>query len=146
MSDRMLRARVAEALTDLLTRASHRALAMRLGIAGTTVDRRGSDIQQWPAGDLLSLAAEDAELRAAVIAWMNGTPALRIAGEALSAASDATSSMCEAGGLIQELAADLNDGRIDRAEARRAIEKIDGVTASLGRLRADCSALLGVPA
>lgn len=129
--------RIADALDALLRERSHRQLGEELGIAGTTVDRRGGEIDNWPLRHGLRLARGDAALRATVLDYLRE---VEPEGSAVRAVEHATESMGRAGGLIAGLAEALRDQRVDSVEAAVLRKQVADVQAALKRLDSDLEA------
>jgi hypothetical protein len=136
-----LRADVAVALAALLVRVPHTEIGRWLGVAGTTITRRGEDLRSWPSDDLLRLAAHSADVATALYLCGSGietdTPEpVRVVGELLA--------QVEAGGeLMREIAAALRDNRVNAAEARRLRQLITARHRDERTLLGDLAAIEG---
>ncbi len=114
-----LRARVSEAIAEVLGNHAHRALGRQTGHSGTTITERGSDLSAWKMLDYLLLAAEHDGLRESLIACLQGADAPRI-GEATSAFGELLQMLERDATAQANVAAMLRDGRVAPAEARAA--------------------------
>jgi hypothetical protein len=112
-----LRQGVAQALADLLVRVAHSEVGRWLGVAQTTISRRGEDLRAWPADDLLRLCAHDAPLAEALVRCGTGGPEWQQA-EPVRAVSELLAEVEAGGGLAAEIARTLTDGKIRPAEAK----------------------------
>jgi len=136
-----LRAAVALALAELLGRVPHAEVGRWLGVAGTTITRRGDDLHGWPADDVLRLAAHDDDLALALSRCGTGVASeqpqpVRAVGELLAE--------IESGGeLAREIGATLRDGRVRPDEARRLRRLIQGRQRTEASLLADLRAIEG---
>ena len=138
----MLRARIAHELGELLETVPLRQLGARLGIAGTTVARRGADLEQWPARDLIELAATHPPLALALVACMRGEDRPET-GRPTRAISALLAEMREDGELVATISAALADGRISPAEARDIAGRLRARRDHVDRLLLDLDALSG---
>lgn len=129
------RARVAEALGDVLGDHSARALGRTLGHEGHTITNRGTDLARWPALDLVLLAADHDGLRQALIGCLMGADAPKV-GEAITVVREAMEALQRDGAIVAETAAALADGRVSDAEGRRLEDAI------MARRRAEDDKLL----
>jgi hypothetical protein len=111
-----LRAEVAVALTALLARVPHTEVGRCLGVAGTTITRRGEDLRSWPADDLLRLAAHDADLALALSRCGTGVEAEEP--QPVRAVASLLDEVEAGGELTREIASVLRDGRVTVAEAK----------------------------
>lgn len=111
----LLRARIADRVGQLVIDVGPRALGRELGIASSTAGRRGDDLHAWPASDLLALAADDGELREAVITYLLGNAA---DGSAARAPSAIMQDLVAGAELTGAEAQAMADGRITADEAR----------------------------
>lgn len=130
----VLRQRIAEELGEVLQVESHRAIGAELGVAGTTIDRRGAELPTWPATDLLALAVSREHLRQAVLAYLVGDQPEADPMRAETSARQAAQGMCSEAARLLAL---LDDGRISPSEAGEAIAEVDLLLARLQRLRGD---------
>jgi hypothetical protein len=138
----MLRARIAHELGELLDTVPLRQLGARLGCAGTTVARRGADLEQWPARDLIELAATCPDLANAIVCCLR-PPVRAETGRPTRATSALLAEMREDGELITAISAALADGRISPAEAKDIAGRLRARRDHVGRLLLDLDALSG---
>jgi hypothetical protein len=130
---------LARALAETLADHSHRSLGDVLGVAGTTIDRRGADLHAWPLSEAVDLAWHDSTLREAFRAVFVEAPA---SGSALAAPSDLRDLCAEAAGSIQAVLLALKDGRIIAAEATHILNRVCSMERSIRKAKADLKALL----
>lgn len=128
-----VRARAEAALQRTLAACSASSLGRVCGRPHTTICRRGDDLAQWPAGDLLALAEQYEPLRHGLRAALSDDASTG----RLGAEADAHAAVIAAADLISGATAALADGRIDQAEALRLQISIGLVTARLAQLDAD---------
>lgn len=109
-------ASIATALGQVLAADPQTVTADICGCSQPAVSRRGDDLAQWPAADLLRLALHRPPLADAIMRALRGQraqadPALAVAAVVAEVRSD---------GLVDNLLVEsLTDGRVDRAEAAR---------------------------
>ena len=133
--------RVAEALDAILRDASQTEIARGLGVAVSTVGRRGADLSGWPANDLLHLAAADADLRAAVVAAIGGWD--ERPGDAVAAPAHALEIVGSLGETLAAISRALRDGKITAQEARTLDARLKSLAEPISALRADLSRIYG---
>lgn len=106
--------------------------------ATSTVHGWSTSLHRWslPAG--LILARHVPSIGAAVVAYVNGT-ALPTA-QPTAAISEAYETAQRASDLINEILAAVQDGRIDRSEGRRLVQKIKALAALLPQLERNVQA------
>jgi hypothetical protein len=130
-----LRARISEALERYLGDLSSRAVGERLGIACTTVQRRGSDLRAWPADELLHLTTRDESLRTAVICYLAGELA---SGDAGRVDAGLVESLAALGTLISQAADALRgDHHCNLDEARRLLPILREAKSVLAKVEND---------
>lgn len=129
-----LRRRIAEALTAHLAQRSQREIADDLGVAGTTVGRRGDDLTSWPALDLLALALVDADLRQAIGDYLGGDAGPQ--GDARRAPATLLADIAHGAELISAEAAALK-GPLTGPTAGAALSLAKARILSLRQLTAD---------
>jgi hypothetical protein len=135
-----LRARISDALEVLLGGLSSRAVGDLLGIASTTVLRRGADLREWPADELLHLTRRDDALRSALLVYLTGD---RESGDARHVDEALVESLAALGGLISQTAEALKgDRHCSQAEARRLLPAAREAQLLLGTVIADLVAKL----
>ena len=113
-----LRTRIAEALEALLSAESARSIAERMGRAPSTITRRGHDLREWPAEELLMLAAGDTGLGDAVRTYVAGEEQ---SGDARRVDDDLMEMLGSLGTTITQASEALRDRHCDLAEARRLL-------------------------
>lgn len=116
-----LRTRLAEALAVVLNKHAPVDLARQLGVAPTTITRRGDDPRAW-FGDGLDLASAHPPLAEAVRAFIDGDIGVR--GEAVKAVGALVREMREDGEMVAAIARTLEDGRVSKDEARWILDLI----------------------
>lgn len=97
-----------------------RPLGRRLGVAGTTISRWGSDPYAW-GFHAVDVALRDSELRDALLDYLLGTKRHR--GEGVRVQGDLLETLAVCGELVREISRDLRDGRIT-AQERRGLRKL----------------------
>ena len=105
--------RIAGALLQVLADLPQRQVAAMVGCDHTTVGRRGPDLHQWPASDLIGLALAIPALRREIQAAID--PSLAQA-DRLLAEGEARAAVGEMGQVIAQAMARLGDGRLDDRE------------------------------
>jgi hypothetical protein len=128
-----LRQRINPELRATILSYSQRTLADKLGLCSSTISRREASIEDWRAQEVLDLAVEHPELRAAIVAYLLGECPTATAIE-----KDLAGLVGSMGGAIQAAIADLADGRIDRDEAVRQAEGLSAIQEELGHIIAAC--------
>ena len=136
-----LRACIASSLSDVLADHSQRVLADHLGVAGTTIMRRGEDLAQWPATDLLKLAVLHVDLGESVVTYLRGDAQPQ--GEAVAVIGDLHQMLSDSAALIGQTSAALSDGIVTRDEARALCATITTMQAHLEQLHRDLAAVVG---
>lgn len=109
------RARIERELGEVLLNHTNNQLGEQLGHAGTTIARRGTEVHNWPADELLALASEHGDLGRAVVALVHGDAEQR--GNGVRAVPELFQQLQASGGFVTAAAAALADGRISRSEA-----------------------------
>jgi hypothetical protein len=107
----MLRARIAESLENLLAGKSglnHTDIGNSLGRASTTITRRGSDLRDWPAEELLHLAVKHDEIGQAVQVYLTGE---KIEGQPSQVDDDLIESLATLGVLITRISESMRGDR-----------------------------------
>lgn len=109
-------ASIATALGQVLAADPQTVTADICGCSQPAVSRRGDDLAQWPAADLLRLALHRPPLADAIVRALRGQrvqadPALAVAAVVAEVKSD--------GQVDNLLVESLTDGRVDRSEAAR---------------------------
>lgn len=109
-------ASIATALGQVLAADPQTVTAEICGCSQPAVSRRGDDLAQWPAADLLRLALHRPPLADAITRALRGQrvqadPALAVAAVVAEVRSD--------GQVDNLLVESLTDGRVDRPEAAR---------------------------
>lgn len=137
----ILRAAVASALSQLLARTSAAEAGRWLGVADTTITRRGDDLRTWPADDLLRLGGHDADLALALSRCGSGVESA--SAEPMRAIPALLSEIESGGELTREIAAVLRDGRVKPAEARRLRKLIEARHHEEHTLLVDMAAIEG---
>lgn len=117
-----LRARIAEALGRFLAENGDAATGRLLGIAGSTVSRRGADLRMWPADELLVLAGRDAALSAAIVGCATGEA--QASGHPVAVMGDLIQAISDSGRLTQVIAEAMRDGRCTADEASAILTAI----------------------
>ena len=135
-----LRAGIAHALEQLLLNSPHTAIAEKIGVAGTTISRRGDDLQNWPASDLLLLATTNDQLCQALLRYLQGDRPQR--GSSFALVGDLHALLAELGQLLIDASEALRDGRVTREEGMRLRGIVRGVVVRLGQVEADLVALI----
>ncbi len=118
-----LRARVSEALADVLLDNKARALGRQLGHAGHTITERGADLARWSLIDALMLAAEHDGLRGALIACLQGADQ-RKAGESTAAFGELLHLFQRDATVHADVAVMLRDGNVSISDARQALHAV----------------------
>lgn len=125
---------IAEAAESLRDRTSAAELARLTDHATSTITRRdasGLPVAQWPGLDLLQLARIDADLRRAVIAYLEHAPV--VSGDSGRVIEDLCAEAECSGALASEIRRPLADGKLTAQE-------IDGILTRLdSRQRADAA-------
>lgn len=111
-----LLARIAASLGELLAEYSQAYHGEMLGVAATTIGRRGDELSQWPASDLLILAAAHPVLAEAIVTYCKGESKQ---GEAVSLVGDLHQLLGQCGRLLTEASEILRDGKVTPDEAKR---------------------------
>jgi hypothetical protein len=110
------RARCERELQGVLDAHSAVELGNRLGHAGQTITRRGCEIRNWPADELMDLASDNVDLRTAVIDLLNDQ--FEAPGQAHRVVPELFQFLNQHGEDVAELSKALADGLIDAREAR----------------------------
>lgn len=129
-----LRARIAEALESYLQLNSHREIGDRLGRAGTTVSRRGSDLREWPADELLHLASRDHLIAESIKNYLDRKE--EIADER-QVDRDLMATLPSVGQLLQQIGLALSDQHVDLNEARRLLPIVQQAQTVLAKSATD---------
>jgi hypothetical protein len=132
---------VASALAHLLARTSAAEAGRWLGVADTTITRRGDDLRTWPADDLLRLSGHDADLAQALARCGSGVEAEQP--EPVRAIPALLAEIESGGELTREIAAVLRDNRVSSTEARRLRKLIEARHAEEHTLLVDLAAIEG---
>lgn len=109
-------ASIATALGQVLAADPQTVTAEICGCSQPAVSRRGDDLAQWPAADLLRLALNRPPLADAIVRALRGQrvhadPAMAIAAVVAEVRLD---------GVVDNIQVEsLSDGRVDRSEAAR---------------------------
>jgi hypothetical protein len=114
-----LRARISDALANLLADLGGAEIARRVGTDRATPGRRGSDVAQWPLDCALRLAVTEPSLAAAIIDFLTGDQ--RPTAMPVDATRTMYDCLHESADLVAAVARDLADGRIDQDDARRLL-------------------------
>lgn len=136
-----LRAAVAVALAALLGRVQHTEVGRWLGLAQTTVSRRGEDLRNWPADDVLRLAAHDDDMALAVSRC--GTGVEDDAPEPVRAIGELLAEVESGAELTREIARTLRDGRVRPGEAQALRRLIIARQRAESKLLSDLAAIEG---
>jgi hypothetical protein len=129
-----LRARISETLDAHLLNVSARELGAKLGHAGTTINRRGGDLRQWPADELLHLAATVPEINEAVREYLTGSD---VTGDARRVDSDLMDGLAALGMTIAHMAEAMRDRHCDVREAARLLPLVQQAQAQLAQAAKD---------
>jgi hypothetical protein len=117
-----LRAGIAQALAIAIDDLGASEVARLVGVDRSTPARRGSDLHQWPASDLLSFACAHDDLRAAIVAYMIGDDLQR--GDSMRVVPEILESI-RVGSLITAHSAEvIRDGRLTQKEAARLLKEM----------------------
>lgn len=129
---------VADALAAHVLDAGPAQISRTVGEAKSTVHGWSMDLHRWSLAAGLLLAKHIPNVGAAVVAYITGTPAPE--SHATAAIGEAYETATRASALISEIVAAVQDGRIDRAEGRRLVAKIEALAAILPQLERDVKA------
>lgn len=129
-----LRAHISDTLDTHLLCTSAREIGARLGHAGTTISRRGGDLRQWPADELLLLAAKVPEIGEAVREFLTGSV---IAGDAGRVDTDLMDGLAALGQTIAHMAAAMRDRHCDVREAARLLPLVQQAQVELAQAAKD---------
>ncbi len=110
-----LRARIAQALGDIIADEGTRSVGERVGCSSSTVSRRGDSLEQWPSRDLLDLAASAPRLAAAISAFLGGYQV--DIPRPLRAMAELSAELATLGRTTTAIAEAMSDGAITPAEA-----------------------------
>ncbi len=119
----VLRTRIAHALADFLDSNSASHVAGLLGVATSTIIRRGNDLSIWPFADLLQLAAGCQALAIAITSYLQGDVR---SGDGIRLQGDLIAEISADASVNSRIAEALTDGRVTKQEAilvRDAISK-----------------------
>lgn len=112
-----LRAGIAQVLADVLLDSTHAQIGEICGCDRSTPGRRGADLHQWPASDLLQLAVHTPLLAEAIIRFLKGeAPPQGQSTDALPALLDDIS---EGAAITQQAVAAARDHKITADEAHQ---------------------------
>lgn len=134
------RARICSALEHYLAEKSQAEIASILGVAATTVGRRGPEISMWPAPDLLALAIEDTAIADALRAFLDGEE--EPTGEAIRVHGELVQEIADSSQLHIKIANAIGDGRVTPAEARELLAALEQRANHEAVLRRDLMALM----
>lgn len=129
-----LRARISEALELHLLNTSAREIGAKLGHAGTTISRRGGDLRQWPADELLHLAAKVPEIGESVREYLTGET---ISGNAGHVDQAIVEGLAALGHTIATMAEAMSDRHVDTREAARLLPLVQQAQAQLAQAAKD---------
>jgi hypothetical protein len=129
-----LRARISEALDQHLLNASAREIGARLGHAGTTISRRGGDLRQWPADELLHLATKVPEIGEAVREFLSGA---EVSGDARRVDQSVLHGLAALGQTIATMAEAMANGHCDVREAARLLPLVQQAQVQLAQAAKD---------
>lgn len=132
-----LRSRISERLGELIAEHGIRPLGRRIGVAPTNLDRWGADARRWDRDALNELAKHDDLLR---LLLMQQYAPPEITGESIRAEQTARETVGAFGHGIAGLMADLRDGRLTPAEAKRRLPNLRQIERQVRRLLADVEA------
>ncbi|MEY2855643.1 MAG: hypothetical protein RL030_2775 [Pseudomonadota bacterium] len=117
---------------------SSRAVGDLLGLANSTVLRRGADLREWPADELLHLIRRDDGLRLATLSYLTGDAA---SGDARRVDEGLVESLAALGGLISQAADSLRgDRHCNLDEARRLLPIVREAQVVLASVALDLAA------
>ncbi len=111
-----LRSRIADAIDSHIQDRSGNEIARDLGVSGSTISRRGSDLHSWPLINGLDLGVQSRPLRDAIVAYMDGDVPAQ--GEGVRATGALMTELGLTSTLTGEIAKALQDGRVSSSEAR----------------------------
>lgn len=138
-----MRRRIAASLQSVLDEESHSSLARLLCLgAPSTVSRRGSDLHQWPASHLLDLAWAYPQILDAIVEYLLNQSGERN-GSAAAAYGSLVDHMREAAELVAAAATAIEDGRVDRCEAKALRARLRAITNHIKTLDAHLGAIEG---
>lgn len=123
--------RAAEAVDAILMQSPQVEIARQVGVAHSTIPRRGSDLSQWPVRDLLVLAAHHQPLRQALASWTR--PDLN--GPSLLLEAHCREAVQAMGVQIGTIMARLDDGYLDTREAAATDDELARIQAKIAELR-----------
>jgi len=109
-----------------------------VGEAKTTVHGWHADLHRWSLYAGLILGRNVPSIGARMTAFLNGTEVAPASPTA--AVSEAYETATRASSLISEIVGSVQDGKIDRAEGRRLVSKIESLAAILPELERDVKA------
>lgn len=113
----LLRRRIAAALGEYVAELGTRGVGELLGHSSSTISRRGIDLAQWPAAELLELAAMHPPLSQSLCVYLTGDQG-EAEPQAARVVREVQQTITSAGELIATSSRSLADGRIDQGEAR----------------------------
>jgi hypothetical protein len=132
-----LRARIANELDKYLSDVSHTEVGNRLGRAATTITRRGCDLRDWPAEELLHLAVHVDAIGDAVLTYLNGE---KVSGEPSQVDDDLIESLSTLGVLITTASESLRgDRHVSLAEATRLLPIVQQAQGLMAQAAKDLS-------
>jgi hypothetical protein len=127
-----LQSALAATVADAIEERGQRAVGRVIGASGQTVGRWGSDLHQWPAAELLTLADTDQHVAAALSARLSGSAPVGRGTD-----QDARSTLRDAGKTVSDLADALADGHIEDHEKPQLRADVRSLIAALRVLDAD---------
>lgn len=129
---------VADALAAHVLDAGPAQISRTTGEAKSTVHGWSMDLHRWSLAAGLILAKHIPSVGAAVVAYVTGAAAPESSPTA--AIGEAYETATRASALISEIVDAVKDGRIDRAEGRRLVAKVQSLAAILPQLERDVTA------
>lgn len=118
----LLRARLAEALDAYLSTHTFAEVGSLLGIERSTVRRRGCDLRDWPADELLILAAQDLGIREALRICATGEQVEP--GQPIAVIGDLVEEIADNANINRAIAEAMRDGKISASKASDIIVEI----------------------
>ncbi len=129
---------VSDAIGEHVDDTGIRTVGRMVGASKSAIHDWSTDLNRWSAAALLILARNVPSIGAAVVALISGREA--ILPHPTAAISEAYETATRASALIQEIVASVQDGKIDRAEGRRLVQKIENLESILPSLERDVKA------
>lgn len=129
---------IGNALSAKIENNGLRVVGEVVGVPKSTLHTWGGDPHHWTLAAGLALAAADAEIRAAILEYIDGT---QQRAHPADATRDAFGVLIAGNKALATLATDLADGTLSPADARATLPELRALQTTLRRLIMDAEAV-----